>query len=274
MTRVSLPFRPHVPRLIAIGLLLLLLCGAFWAWWDGQYDPMELAGASDAERRIAAALERPMPVDMSFQEDPLGGAVIDFIRAVGKIEVEIDKQALTNAGIDTNIPITRTVGKGVMLKSALRLMFSEYDLTYVIENDALTITTRNAAAELQAAGPVAIVSAWIGADPPPPSESERRIAAALECPPNIDIGISFDRDPLGGGVVDFIRAIAKIEVQLDRKALTDAGIDWNLPITVNVPKGVPLKSALDQILGKHKLTYVIENEALIITTKDAADARQ
>ncbi|MFM9011921.1 MAG: hypothetical protein ACKON8_13945, partial [Planctomycetota bacterium] len=62
----------------------------------------------------------------------------------------------------------------------------------------------------------------------------------------------------------------KIPVVFDAKALE--GFDLAEPtITENLP-GIPLRSALRQILSANDLTYVVKNDVLKITTKEAAES--
>ncbi len=66
-------------------------------------------------------------------------------------------------------------------------------------------------------------------------------------------------------VVEFLRDQHHIEIQIDTKALTDVGLGTDLPITKNV-KGISLGAALRLVLREHHLTYLIDNEVLLITT--------
>ncbi len=70
-------------------------------------------------------------------------------------------------------------------------------------------------------------------------------------------------------VVEDLKEMLKFEIQLDRKALQDAGIDAKLQIKFKA-SGVSAKSALKRMLSEFDLEWVIENDALIITTKEAA----
>ena len=60
----------------------------------------------------------------------------------------MDRRALDDAGIPSDTPITRSI-KGVTLRSALNLWLDELDLTYVVQNGVLKITTKAEAHKLQ-----------------------------------------------------------------------------------------------------------------------------
>ena len=72
--------------------------------------------------------------------------------------------------------------------------------------------------------------------------------------------------------IDYLKDFHKIEIQLDKKAMDEAGIGTDTTVTKNL-KDIPLRSALRLILHELGLTYVVENEVLLITTNEAAEAR-
>ena len=76
---------------------------------------------------------------MDFIETPLSD-VIDNLKERHHIEIQLDNKALGDVGIGSDTPITRNL-KGVSLRSALRLLLHELNLTYVILDEVLLITT-------------------------------------------------------------------------------------------------------------------------------------
>ncbi len=99
-----------------------------------------------------------------------------------------------------------------------------------------------------------------------PSNAEQKIEVTLLSPTQLD----FIETPLQD-VVDYLKDYHRIEIQIDRKACNEAGLDPStMPLTKNL-KGISLRSALNLVLGDHELTYLIQDEVLLITTlKDAA----
>lgn len=95
------------------------------------------SGESPGVRKILKALESP--TELEFIETPLQD-VLDFIRDYHQIEVQLDQKALDDVGIGSDSPITRSL-KGISLRSALRLLLRELDLTYTIEDEVLLVTT-------------------------------------------------------------------------------------------------------------------------------------
>jgi general secretion pathway protein D len=96
-------------------------------------------------------------------------------------------------------------------------------------------------------------------------EKEATIEAALAQQTVFD----FTDKPLSE-VIQFVQRKHEIQVQLDTKALADAGVGTDTTITCNV-RDVKLSSALELLLGPLDLTHVVRNEVLAITTKSEAE---
>jgi hypothetical protein len=105
----------------------------------GQPQPTAVDVPRTGERE--AAIERALasPTQVEFVETPLQD-VIDYLKDLHRIEIQIDTKALSDVGIDPSTPITKNL-KGISLRSALRLMLRELCLTYVIQDEVLLITT-------------------------------------------------------------------------------------------------------------------------------------
>lgn len=98
-------------------------------------------------------------------------------------------------------------------------------------------------------------------------EKADNIRKALESPTQIE----FNETPLED-IVDYLKAYHRIEIQIDRRALSDVGIGTDTPVTLNV-RGITLKAALRIMLRDLCLTYMIQNEVLLITTPEYAECR-
>jgi hypothetical protein len=96
---------------------------------------------SASEERILAAFEQPTELD--FHESPLQTA-IDFLKDKHSIEIQIDHKALEDSGMKGDTPVTRKVS-GISLRSGLRLLLSRVDLTFLIRDEVLQITTKEVA---------------------------------------------------------------------------------------------------------------------------------
>ncbi len=106
-----------------------------------KYTVTDLKTVGPAEKKIRKELEHE--TTMEFIETPLQDAV-DYLKDLHQIEIQLDTKALEEAGIGSDTPVTRTL-KGVSLRSALRLMLGAMELTYVIKDEVLLITTTDVA---------------------------------------------------------------------------------------------------------------------------------
>ena len=112
---------------------------------DGRR-PVDVPKRGPAEEKIARALNAP--TQLEFVDTPLTD-VIDCLKDLHKIEIQIDKKAMDEAGVGADSPVTKNA-KGITLKAGLRLMLPELGLTYVIQDGVLLITTTEAAESMLA----------------------------------------------------------------------------------------------------------------------------
>jgi len=94
-------------------------------------------GAGQMDRRIEAALNSPTA--LSFQETPLDD-VVQIIQRQHRLPIRLDRRALDDVGIGTDVPITFN-GRGLSLRSAIELILRDLELTYQVKNESLVITT-------------------------------------------------------------------------------------------------------------------------------------
>jgi len=104
---------------------------------------------------------------------------------------------------------------------------------------------------------------------PDSRSSEDKILEQLACKTELDF--ADNPSPLKD-VIDYIRTKHNIEVVLDQEALKQAGLDPAATLVSKSLKDISLRSALKLILSNWQLTYIIDNEVLLITTKDHANA--
>jgi hypothetical protein len=106
-------------------------------WEQHRADPREAS--------IRAALDQV--TDVKFIEKPFSG-VFDDLKQRHAIEIQLDIRALDDANIPRDTPVTCSI-KGVTLRSALNLMLDKLDLTYLVQDGVLKITTKAEAQKLQ-----------------------------------------------------------------------------------------------------------------------------
>ncbi|MHB1037911.1 MAG: vWA domain-containing protein [Pirellulales bacterium] len=108
---------------------------------------------------------------------------------------------------------------------------------------------------------------WATVDLAQQKPNERKILEALDK----DTDLEFEQTPLGDAVTELATQHG-INIQLDTKALTDAGAGTDTPVTLYL-KGISLRSALRLMLKSMDLTYTIQDEVLLITTPEEAGQR-
>ena len=96
---------------------------------------------SIAEREIKRKLEDVVKV--TYDEQPLG-EVLDDLSAMTNVPIVMDRQALAAIRVTSSDPVSLKVPGGIPMGSALNLMLRDLQLTYVIENDVLNITSSEA----------------------------------------------------------------------------------------------------------------------------------
>ncbi|MEM6330390.1 MAG: hypothetical protein AAF790_09085, partial [Planctomycetota bacterium] len=110
-----------------------------------KYQAVDLKSQGEAELRISEALQGPLTsVGLDFTDTPLE-EVVEFLRAEYQIEIQLDTLALEDLGIGADEPITVNL-RNISLRSALRIMLKQLELTYIIKDEVLQITTEEAAA--------------------------------------------------------------------------------------------------------------------------------
>jgi hypothetical protein len=298
------------------------------------------ADADERERKIYEALSRP--TDINFEEKPLKD-VVEKLATTSGIQIQFDEKALSEAAVATDTAITKRL-RGISLRSTLRILLRPLQLTYVIRNGVLLITSQteaenhqivriypvrdlvsppdvpNAAFDHLDFDPLidlitAVVApqTWDTVGGPgagkilPPGllafsqtiEVHDEIAALLDGlrrardmqkktpggPPvllcdeapilaihkALDQAITVDvgEQPLAKVVSDIAHK-ANMQVVFDEKALTEAGVATDTPITKTI-KDIPLRDTLDLILRPLQLTHIIRDEVLMITSQVEAE---
>ena len=84
------------------------------------------------------------------------------------------------------------------------------------------------------------------------------------------VDVNFNETPLSV-VVDTLGRMAGINVHLDRRGMVAEGVTSDTPVTIALSQPVSLQSALNLILEELRLSYVIRNEVLLITSEQIRD---
>ena len=84
------------------------------------------------------------------------------------------------------------------------------------------------------------------------------------------VDVNFDNQPLGT-VLDTLARMTGINVHVDRAGLNAEGVTSDTPVSITLSQPVSMRSALNLILEELRLSYVIRNEVLLITSEQARD---
>ena len=104
-----------------------------------KYSSVTLYDPSPSEQKIQAALEQP--ANINFVEDyPLQDA-IDQLAQTYEIPIILDPLMLLDGIVTPDQPINVPPLSNIKLRSALKIMLEELDLTYIIEDEVMKITT-------------------------------------------------------------------------------------------------------------------------------------
>ena len=99
------------------------------------------------------------------------------------------------------------------------------------------------------------------------SPAEQEIQRSLSKP----VEVRFDQRPLKE-VLETLGAAAGINIHLDNAGLGAEGVTSDTPVSINLTQPISLKSALNLILEQLRLSYVIQNEVLKVTSEQTRDA--
>ncbi|MBX7166550.1 MAG: hypothetical protein K1X74_09415 [Pirellulales bacterium] len=103
-----------------------------------QFASVDLSSTNEAEKKIQRELDSP--TELEFVDTPLTD-VLNYLGDRHEIEIEINQRALDDAAIGSDTPINRSL-QGVTLRNALKLILTDLELTYVIDNEVLLITSK------------------------------------------------------------------------------------------------------------------------------------
>ena len=104
------------------------------AEWPQEAEPRPNANEAAIEKALDARL------DLSFTDAPLS-EVVEFIKQKTQLDVQVDSRALAIANLGLDARVTRRLA-GLSLRAALRRFLGELDLTYVIRDESLLITSK------------------------------------------------------------------------------------------------------------------------------------
>ena len=281
---------------------------------EGPREPV-LSPSEDTPAQAIIRQKLAKPITLEFVDTPLSD-VIDFLHDYTKINILLDRKALEEEGLTSDTPVTIRVEK-ISLGSALNVTFRALNLTWLIKDDCLIVTSRLAAGNQvvtraypvgdlaetpeQGARLAELIQRLV--DPAGAGTSGERIRyvgpiravivndsafihervaglfaqlrGGAEEPETVKrkldkvVTLEFVDTPLSD-VVDFLHEYAGVNIILDLARLKDDGVTLDTPVTIHVEQ-ISFGAALTLLLNQHNLTYRIDNECVLITTKATGD---
>src|SRR5262249_38911156 len=108
-----------------------------------KWSSVDLTKYNKTEERILKSMD--LPTTVNFFEEQLEDA-IKYLQEYHNLPLWIDKQALQDEGISLDQAVTLQLD-GVKFRSVLKLLFEPFQLTWLIEDEVMKITTVNKAAD-------------------------------------------------------------------------------------------------------------------------------
>ncbi|HEV3003786.1 MAG TPA: hypothetical protein VGX78_04965, partial [Pirellulales bacterium] len=93
-----------------------------------------------SEREIEIEQKLKTPVSLGFHDAPLA-EVVSRLSQLTQVPMLLDPRGLAEEGVDTNTPVTIDLNSEISLKSALNLILAPLQLSYVVKNEVLNITS-------------------------------------------------------------------------------------------------------------------------------------
>jgi len=173
--------------------------------------------------------------------------LVAFLARVGRIKIQLDPAELNAAKVDKNTVLPLSLGASLSFRAWLNLSLEPFGLTYVPYGDGLKVVCRTADNDGLAR----------------PSERQKaeneRVAKALATPVPFDFrGESLKK------VVAYFGEKTQESFVLDPIARHAGSVRPEMTVTGSSDKE-PLASALKKLLAPVGMTYVVRDEAVVLT---------
>jgi hypothetical protein len=114
-------------------------------WLEKSKRRSPLAKLTETEKAILEGLKKPVAVD--YNMETFQSVIEHLSKQIGQ-NILLDKQALEEAGITYDTPITLRFNKPVSARTALKRVLADVGLTYVIRKETIEVTTLARAREM------------------------------------------------------------------------------------------------------------------------------
>jgi thiol-disulfide isomerase/thioredoxin len=225
--------------------------GELGSWVCEEFLASKLPSLPPAQR-MARELDRGLA--LGVDEDQTLAELLKFYSDIGRIRIHLEPDELKAVGIDENIHVPLKAGGRLSLRAWLNLALEPIGLTYVADHNGLRIVRRSPG-NLRSTGNLQLSL------PSPWQEAEN---ALVEEALKQKITFAFHGESLK-------QVIAALETKTDETFLLDPAA--RLAGAVNPDKTVtasavdePVSSALSRLLAPLGMTYVVRDEAVVLTS--------
>lgn len=215
----------------------------------------------DGGMGAAAPLDRR--VSLELHEVRLGDA-LSFIGERAGTNIIVDTRAIKRSGVSDSAVVQTPVSlklDDVTARSALRILLDPLDLEAVPDGDVIRVTLAPSVAR-------AVRLQNLTTDFRQRTDNEERIESSLDERTDIE----FVDTPLSEGV-EFLAQLHEVPIVIDEPGLSELGLATDEPLN-RVLAGVKLESALNVLLEPLELTWFAENEVLVVTSRQRAEAKR
>ena len=195
-------------------------------------------------------------VELGEIKTPLGTLADLLMKRLGGVPVFVDSRGIQMAGLSADSMITAQIARAP-LRSALRRLLQPHALRVIVEEQGFVITADFS--ELTRRGIATAV--WVDRN----VEVHQRIRESLDQRISVDL-----RNQKLDEAVARLGDAAGIPIVVDRRALDEGGIEIQQKLGLRI-KNAKLRSVLKLAFRNDAITYLVANETLQITTRDAAE---
>ena len=199
--------------------------------------------------RMQASLARRLP---GLQFNAVGLVdVLDFLRDVSGVSIDVDRQALATRNIDRNAPISLHLRNVRLGEAIAKVGAAAGPLRFVSEDDVIHISTPDRVAQLR--------SIRRAPQTGPAGQAMRNPI------PLVDL----NEVPLSGALTSF-GTLAGVQVAPDWPALQESGVTPRTPVTIRmrrIPGDAALSIILRDVRGREDLQFQSRGPAVVVSTQ-------
>jgi thiol-disulfide isomerase/thioredoxin len=196
--------------------------------------------------RIAWALDRDL--GLFTQDDSTPAELVDFFSKMGRIRIRLDWDELRAAAIDEGALVPLSISGRLTLRAWLNLALDPFGLTYVADGDSLRVVRRTPD------------NGGLSRPSPRQERDNARIAEALKQ----RVTFEFRGESLAN-VVEVLETKTGESFVLDPVARRRGAIKADVTAT-GTAADEPLGAALARLLEPLGMTWVVRDEAIVLTT--------